>query len=219
MSEDEETTVPTMRTSPVGDPVVRGDPSIAGEVRSEAVELDPSDPASLEEAVEILRRFAATDADQRAPLGMLRGATACAVLVRGEGSYRAAADRAGEGVSVSFIRTWARVHDLPLSVRKKVATGAIAPSTAKHIARLTGADRLYLAWATIDHELTVREVRAIVGDVHDGDSVQSALETQGYSLGEVTVELPLEEYCLLRQEASLADESPGETIAALFRES
>lgn len=52
------------------------------------------------------------------------GAAVCPALVRGEGSYKAAAERAGGPVTVSFIRKWARV---------------------------AGDARLHLAWATIDH--------------------------------------------------------------------
>lgn len=216
---DDDRTVPTDRESPVGDPVIRGNPTITGPEQSEALELDPDDPESLETASEMVADFASADAGEMDSLSMLRGAAACAVLVRGEDSYRAAAERAGEGVSVSFVRTWARVHDLPRGVRRHVATGDIAPSTAKHIARLTGTTRLHLAWAVIDHDLTVREVRDVVGDVHDGKTVESALEMRGYTLGELTVELPLKEYCLLRQEASIAGKTPGETVAELFRES
>ncbi|MDF1503171.1 hypothetical protein PYV61_09465, partial [Roseisolibacter sp. H3M3-2] len=46
-------------------------------------------------------------------------AAACAALVRGVGSYKEAAERAGGGVSVAFIRKWARVHDLPQAIRRQ----------------------------------------------------------------------------------------------------
>jgi hypothetical protein len=215
--EDSDRTVSTERDSPVGDPVVRGDPSVTG--KSEAVEFDPDDPESLATATEIVESFAQAGAGQLDSLAMLRGAAACAVLVRGEGSYRAASQRTGEHVSVSFVRTWARVHDLPRSVRRHVGAGDIAPSTAKHIGRLTGTDRLHLAWAVIDHGLTVREVREIVSNVNEGESLESALAVRGYRLGQLTIELPIEEYCLLRRDSSHSGTTPGETIAELFRES
>ncbi|WP_092700010.1 DUF7119 family protein [Halovenus aranensis] len=207
--------VPTDRNSPVGDPVVRGEVT-DGE---QPVQFDPDDQESLDAAAELVGSFADTDPDDATHLSMLRGAAACAVLVRGMGSYRAAAERAGEDVTVSFIRTWARVHDLPQAVRRHVATGDIAPSTAKHIARLQGTPRLHLAWAVIDHDLSVREVRDVVGDVHDGNSLDAALEQRGYTLGEMTVTLPNRTYCLLRQEASRNGQTPGDTIAELFRKS
>jgi hypothetical protein len=215
--EDGDRTVSTERDSPVGSPVVRGDPSVTGE--SEAVEFDPDDPESLASATEIVESFAQADAGEMDSLAMLRGAAACAVLVRGEESYRAAAQRAGEHVSVSFVRTWSRVHDLPRAVRRHVGAGDIPPSTAKHIGRLTGTDRLHLAWAVIDHNLTVREVRELVSAVNDGESLESALASRGYRLGELTIELPIEEYCLLRRDSSLSGKPPGETVAELFRES
>lgn len=215
--EDGDRTVSTERDSPVGDPVVRGDPSVTG--KSEAVEFDPEDPESLAAATETVKSFAQADAGEMERLAMLRGAAACAVLVRGEESYRAASRRAGEHVSVSFVRTWARVHDLPRAVRRHVGAGDIAPSTAKHIGRLTGADRLHLAWAVLDHDLTVREVRALVSNINDGESLESALANRGYRLGQLTIDLPIEEYCLLRRESSLSGKTPGETVAELFPES
>lgn len=211
--------VPTERDSPVGTPVVRGNSAVTGREESTALQFDPDDPESLATAAEIVQSFARANPGEMDALTLLRGAAACAVLVRGEGSYKAAADRAGEDVTVSFIRTWARVHDLPRAVRRHVAAGEIVPSAAKHIARLTGTARLHLAWATMDHNLTVREVRDIVSDVRDGESVESALHTRGYQLGEITLQLPSTEYCLLRQEASLEGQSPGERVAELFRES
>ncbi|MFC7057316.1 DUF7119 family protein [Halovenus salina] len=208
--------VPTERNSPVGDPVVRAD---LRDGEQPALQFDPDDPESIDTAAELVGSFAETVSDEADHLVMLRGAAACAVLVRGTGSYRGATERAGEHVTVSFIRTWARVHDLPQAVRRHVATGDIAPSTAKHIARVQGTARLHLAWAVIDHDLTVREVRDVVGDIRDGRSVEGALEQRGYSLGELTVTLPPEEYCLLRREASLDGQRPGEEIAELFQKS
>lgn len=213
----DEPDLPTNRDSPVGTPVVRGEPELDG--AEKATDLDPESEESLDRAAQLVSEFASTDAGSVDSLAMLQGAGACAVLVRGEGSYSSAAARAGDGVSVSFVRTWARVHDLPRAVRRHVALGEIVPSAAKHIARLTGMDRLSLAWAVIDHELTVREVRAVVSDVRDGSSVESALASRGYAPGEITIQLPTEEYCLLRQEASLAGQPPGEVVADLFRES
>lgn len=217
MSDDPK--LPTDRKSPVGAPVIRGNPAITGADQSEALDLDPDDPDSLELAAEMVAEFASADAGEADSLSMLRGAAACAVLVRGEESYRDAAQRAGEGVSISFVRTWARVHDLPRSVRRHVALGDIAPSTAKHIARLTGTARLYLAWAVIDHDLTVREVRDVVSGVRDGESVEAALAAQGYTLGKLTIELSPGEYCRMRREASLAGQTPGDVVTELFRES
>jgi len=134
--------------------------------------------------------------------------------VRGEGSYTAAAERAGSEVTVSFVRKWSRVHDLPKPVRAHVAKGDIPPSAAKHIARVSGRDRLHIAWAVIDHELTVRKVRSVVSDVHDGASVADALSRQGITLGEMTIELPESVYTELRQRVSLSESDPDDVIAA-----
>ncbi|MFC7072941.1 hypothetical protein ACFQJ7_13295 [Halovenus rubra] len=209
--------LPTERNSPVGDPVVRGDPTVTGD--ADAVSFDPDDSESVATASETVDTFATADPGEMDTKAMLRGAAACAVLVRGEGSYKDAAERTGEEVGVSFVRTWARVHDLPRPVRRHVGLGDIAPSTAKHIGRLTGTDRLHLAWAAIDHDMTVREVRSVVRDVTEGTTLETALAELGYRLGEITVELPVSEYCLLRRNSSVAGQSPGETIAELFRES
>jgi len=146
----------TDRESPVGKPVIRGDPQFTGEHAHEAVEFDPDDPESLELAAETVHRFAENTAGAADNVYILRGAAACAALVRGEGSYKAAAERAGGEATVSFIRKWSRVHDLPRSIRVHVARGEIAPSAAKHIARVAGESRLLLAWAALDHDLTVR---------------------------------------------------------------
>jgi len=208
--DDSERPVRTGRESPVGEPVVRGDPELTGQQAEEAVEFDPDEQGSIERAAETVKRFAATDLGDGEQIFMLRGAAACGALVRGEGSYKAAAERAGEEVTVPFIRTWSRVHDLPRSVRRHVAVDDISPSAAKHIARLTGTDRLHLAWATLDHDLTVREVRSIASDVRDGTSIEVALARRGYTLGEIMLELPVDEYCMLRQQASLDGQSPGE---------
>ena len=209
--------VPTDRESPVGAPVIRGDAAVTGEHAREAVQFDPTDPESLAAAAETVSEFAdgSVDADN---LYMLRGAAACAALVRGVGSYKEAAERAGEEASVSFIRKWARVHDLPRSVRRQVALGAIAPTAAKHIARVGGEDRLHLAWATMDGELTVRQVRSVASAVNDGTPIERALADQGVALGTIELRLPPDVYYELRRQASLDGVEAGEIVAAALRE-
>ena len=206
-----ERSIPTDRESPVGAPVIRGDESVTGQRARDAVQFDPTDPDSLADAAETVRQFAtgATDEDH---LYMLRGAAACAALVRGEGSYKTAAEQAGDGVTVSFIRKWARVHDLPRSVRKQVALGKIAPTAAKHIARVSGESRLLLAWATLDGDLTVREVRSVASAINDGTPIEDALADHGVVLGQIEVTLSPATYRTLRQHASLDDVEPGELI-------
>ena len=201
----------TDRRSRVGEPVVRADPEITGERASDAIDFDPDDPESVERAAEVLAAFAEGEASGDY-LDMLRGAAACAALVRGVGSYRGAAERAG-GVSVSFIRTWARVHDLPQSVRRHVARGNIAPSAAKHLARVDGAARLDLAWALLDHDLTVREIRSLASRVNDGEPAREALAAAGVTLGEIELSLPVEQYRELRREASMRNVAPAEVVA------
>jgi len=149
---------------------------------------------------------------------MLRGAAACAALVRGHGSYKAAAEAAGDGVQVSFIRKWARVHDLPESVRRHVARGHIAPTAAKHIARVAGDARFDLAWAVLDADLTVREVRRAASAISDGASPEAALRTEGVAAGRLDVDLPLDVYRLLRDRASLENREPGDVIADALEE-
>ena len=209
--------VPTDRESPVGAPVIRGDAAVTGEHAREAVQFDPTNPESLAAAAETVSEFAdgSVDADN---LYMLRGAAACAALVRGVGSYKEAAERAGEEASVSFIRKWARVHDLPRSVRRQVALGAIAPTAAKHIARVGGEDRLHLAWATMDGELTVRQVRSVASAVNDGTPIERALADQGVALGTIELRLPPDVYYELRRQASLDGVEAGEIVAAALRE-
>lgn len=210
--------VPTDRESPVGEPVIRGDPSVTGEKAAEAIQFDPGDPESLELAAETVYAFSQNTAGADDNVFMLRGAAACAALVRGEGSYKAAAERAGEGVTVSFIRKWARVHDLPHSIRRHVARGEIAPTAAKHIARVSGQARLHLAFAVLDHDLTVRDVRSIASDVNGGMDVAQALAARGDRLGEVTLELPIDTYTEVRRRASVVDMSPGELLSDLIDE-
>ncbi|MCU4927012.1 hypothetical protein OB905_13665 [Halobacteria archaeon AArc-dxtr1] len=204
--------IPTDRKSPVGAPVIRGDESVAGTRAREAVQFDPDDAESLARAAETVREFAAgTGAEDH--LYMLRGAAACAALVRGEGSYKAAAKRAGGDANVSFIRKWARVHDLPRSVRRQVALGAIAPTAAKHIARVSGEYRLLLAWATLDGDLTVRQVRSVASAVNNGDPIDRALADCDVGLGTIELTLPASTYRDLRQQASLDGVPPGEVVA------
>jgi hypothetical protein len=201
------------RRSPVGEPVVRADPEVTGERAAEAVGFDPDDPESVAEAAETVARFAAGDVGDEDNVLMLRGAAACAALVRGVGSYKTAAERAGDGVSVAFIRKWARVHDLPRAIRRQVASGRIAPSAAKHVARLGGTDRYLLAWAVIDGDLTVREVRSIASAVNDGADIETAVREAGVELGHVGLRLPLDTYVELRRRASNRNVEPGEVVA------
>lgn len=203
----------TDRESPVGQPVVRGDPTFAGERARQAVQFDPDDPESLARAAEVVRAFADDTIGDADSVYMLRGAAACAALVRGEESYKAAAERADGDATVSFIRKWARVHDLPRSVRQCVAMGEIAPTAAKHIARVAGRSRFLLAWATLDGGLTVRDVRAIASDINSGADPEDALAAHGVTAGEVTLTLPPETYLDLRREASLRGVDPAVIVA------
>lgn len=203
---------PADRESPVGHPVIRGNPELTGDRAPEAVEFDPSNPESLAEAAETVRAFTENTAGAEDNIYMLRGAAACAALVRGEGSYKGAAERAGGETTISFIRKWSRVHDLPRSVRKYVATGRIAPTAAKHIARVHGEARYQLAWAVLDHDLTVRQVRSIASDVNDGQSVAQALEEQNVELGRITLSFPPATYLKLRHTAAIEDTDPATVI-------
>lgn len=209
---------PADRESPVGEPVIRGDPRVTGQRPDQATRFDPTDPESLAEAARTVRQFAENTAGGEDNVFMLRGAAACAALVRGEGSYKAAAERAGGEATVAFIRKWARVHDLPRSVRRHVALGEIAPTAAKHIARVSGEARFLLAWAALDHDLTVREVRAVASDVNDGASVETALADAGVKLGRVDVTLPPEVYRELRRQAGLDGEPPDTIVADALEE-
>ncbi|SDR37945.1 DUF7119 family protein [Natronobacterium texcoconense] len=209
--------VPTDRESPVGTPVIRGDESVTGSHAREAVQFDPDDPDSLEKAAETVREFA-TDSHGDDHLFMLRGAAACAALVRGEGSYKAAAERAGSDVTVSFIRKWARVHDLPRSVRKQVAIGEIAPTAAKHIARVGGEARLLLAWAILDGDLTVRDVRHVASATNDDTPLEHALADYDVTLGQLELTLSPTTYRDLRRRASIDDVHPGEIVTDALEE-
>ncbi|WP_181693345.1 hypothetical protein [Natronomonas sp. LN261] len=206
---------PTDRASPVGEPVIRRDPQVAGE---HAVRFDPDDPESVAEAADTVRRFASNTAGAEDNVYMLRGAAACAALVRGTGSYKTAAERVDGDATVSFIRKWARVHDLPRSIRRHVALGEIAPTAAKHIARVSGESRFLLAWAALDHGLTVREIRSIASRVNEGMSVESALDAEGIDLGQLSVSLPPEAYRELRRHAALEATDPDEVVARALEE-
>lgn len=201
------------RESPVGEPVIRRD--VAGE---RAVGFDPNDPESLQEAADTVLKFSQNTAGGDDNVYMLRGAAACAALVRGEGSYKAAAERAGGDATVAFIRKWARVHDLPRSVRRYVALGRIAPTAAKHIARVSGEARFLLAWAVLDHDMTVREVRSAASSINEGTSVDRALRAEGVELGRVTLSLPPETYRELRRVAALEDADPDDVVAEALRD-
>lgn len=209
---------PADRESPVGQPVIRGDPRITGQRPDEAVRFDPDDPDSVAEAAETVRAFAENTAGDADNVYMLRGAAACAALVRGEGSYKAAAERAGGEATVAFIRKWSRVHDLPRSIRRHVARGQIAPTAAKHIARVSGESRFLLAWAALDHDLTVRDVRSVASRINEGDSVERALrDITDEKLGRLTIDLPPSTYLELRRRASLEDTDLGGIVADALR--
>ena len=209
---------PTDRESPVGQPVVRGDETVTGQSATQAKAFDPDDAESVAEAAETVRQFAENTAGGEDNVYMLRGAAACAALVRGEGSYKAAAERAGDGVTVGFIRKWARVHDLPQSIRRYVAMGHVAPTAAKHIARVDGEERFQLAWAVLDGDLTVREVRSVASTVNDGEPVEAALVDHGVNSGELTLSLPGDTYRELRRAAALEGESPDDIVAEALDE-
>lgn len=207
--------LPTDRESPVGKPVIRANPEVAG---SQAARFDPDDAASLASAADVVGRFSENSAGDPDNVFMLRGAAACAALVRGEGSYIAAAERAGSDATVAFIRKWARVHDLPRPIRRYVAQGRIAPTAAKHIARVSGEARFMLAWAVVDNELTVREVRKTASAINDGAAVADALAEVGAELGEMTIRLPAASYLGLRREAAARGIDPSELLSDAITE-
>ncbi|WP_251341456.1 DUF7119 family protein [Haloplanus halophilus] len=204
---------PADRESPVGEPVVRADPSVTGERAEEAVGFDPDDPESVRLAADVVRSFSENTVGSEDHVYMLRGAAACAALVRGVGSYKTAAERAGGDVSVAFIRKWARVHDLPQAIRRHVARGTIAPTAAKHIARVSGDDRYALAWATLEHDLTVREIRRLASEVSDGRTVEAALDDRGLTFGRIDLTLPPDQYIELRRRASVENRDPDDLVA------
>ena len=198
--------------------MVRSDPAVTGDRAADAVGFDPDDSDSVAEAAETVGRFAGGDVGDDDNVLMLRGAAACAALVRGVGSYKEATERAGDGVSVAFIRKWARVHDLPQAIRRQVADGRIAPSAAKHVARLGGRDRYLLAWAAIDGDLTVREVRAIASAVNEGTDIETAVGEAGVELGRLQLRLPADAYVELRRRASMKNVEPGDLVADAIEE-
>lgn len=198
------------RREPVGAPVVRGDPEITGERADVATRYDPTDPDSLSEAAAEVSAFSTRTTGDA--LAMLRGAAACAALVRGEGSYKAAANRAD--VPVTFLRKWSRVHDLPIAIRRHIALGDIAPSAAQHIARVSGRARFILAWAVLDNDLTVEEVRRIASGVTAGGSIETVLTDHGITPGRCCVTLPIGTYVELRRRASRSRRSPDDIVEA-----
>jgi hypothetical protein len=204
---------PADRESPVGEPVVRADPSVTGGRATDAVGFDPEDPESVQRAADTVRSFAENTVGSEDHVYMLRGAAACAALVRGVGSYKTAAERAGGDVSVAFIRKWARVHDLPRAIRRHVARGTIAPTAAKHIARVSGDDRYALAWATLEHGLTVREIRRLASEVGDGTPVRDALDDRDLTFGRIGLTLPPDQYIELRRRASVENRDPDGLVA------
>jgi hypothetical protein len=204
---------PVDREQPVGEPVVRADPAVTGDRAERAVGFDPDDPDSVAEAADTVRAFSENTVGGADNVYMLRGAAACAALVRGVGSYKQAVERAGGDVSVSFVRKWARVHDLPQAIRRHVARGDIAPTAAKHVARVSGVDRYDLAWAVIDADLTVRQVRRIAGEVDGTTSATEALAARGIDAGGIELGLPTEVYRELRRRAAVADREPSEMVA------
>lgn len=191
---------------------------MTGESAARAKAFDPDDADSLAEAASVAGQFAENTAGSADNIYMLRGAAACAALVRGVGSYKEAAERADGDVTVAFVRKWARVHDLPQSIRRYVAMGHIAPTAAKHIARVDGEDRFQLAWAVLDGDLTVREVRAVASAVNQGASVESALEERGVTPGELSVSLPADTYRELRRAAALEGKEPDAVVAEALDE-
>jgi hypothetical protein len=193
--------------------VVRADPAVTGDRAERAVGFDPDDPDSVAEAADTVRAFSENTVGGADNVYMLRGAAACAALVRGVGSYKQAVERAGGDVSVSFVRKWARVHDLPQAIRRHVARGDIAPTAAKHVARVSGVDRYDLAWAVIDADLTVRQVRRIAGEVDNTTSATDALAARGIASGGIELGLPTEVYRELRRRAAVADREPSEMVA------
>jgi hypothetical protein len=204
---------PTDRESPVGQPVVRGDETLTG--ADDAVAFDPDDPDATAAAADTVARFAAGDLPDT-HRHVLRGAAACAALVRAEDAYTGAADRADCGVA--FVRKWARVHDLPRPIRERVASGDIPPSAAKHIARVEGDARYLLAWAVVDGDLTVRDVREAASAVTDGTTPADAIRNAGATPGKLAVSLPLDTYRDLRAHATATDTDPGDVVAAALRD-
>jgi hypothetical protein len=211
---DDADRVPTDRESPVGEPVVRGDDAVADDDQP-AIAFDPDDPDSVATAVETVGDFDAGDLPDT-PRYVLRAAAACAALVRAEDGYTAAAERAG--CSVALVRKWARVHDLPRPIRERVAHGDIPPSAAKHVARVQGDARYLLAWAVVDDDLTVREIRAAASAVADGADPADARRDQRADPGRLAVSLPVDVYRELRAHATATDRDPSDVVADALRD-
>lgn len=199
------------RREPIGTPVVRGDPEISGD-GWDAVTFDPDDSASLAVAADVIREFVLTDDTELTHLDRLRGGAACAAVVRGMGSYKRAAEWIGDPVTVAFLRKWSRVHDLPISIRRHIAKGKIAPTAAVHIARVSGDARFILAWSALDHELTVDEIRRIASDVANGEDVADALANRDIHVGRLAIELPIDTYREVHRRASLDDRTVDEVL-------
>ena len=204
---------PTDRESPVGEPVVRGDDAVANDDQP-AIAFDPDDPESVATAVETVAAFEPGELPDT-PQYVLRAAAACAALVRAEDGYTAAAERAG--CSVALVRKWARVHDLPRPIRERVAHSDIPPSAAKHAARVQGDARYLLAWAVVDDDLTVREIRAVASAVADGADPAEALRDQGADPGRIAVSLPVDVYRRLRAHATATGDDPDSIVTDALR--
>lgn len=99
-----------------------------------------------------------------------------------------------------------------------VALGEITPTAAIHIARVSGEARFLLAWVALDHNPTVREVRAVASDVNDGESVETAFPDAGVKLGRVDVTLPPDVYRELRRRAGLDGEPPDTIVTEALDE-
>jgi hypothetical protein len=91
--------------------------------------------------------------------------------------------------------------------------GHIAPTAAKHVARVAGNARFLLAFAVLDGDLTVREVRSVASAVNADTPVAEALADHGVAVGELTTALPPDVYQRLRREAALRNAEPDELVA------
>jgi hypothetical protein len=70
-----------------------------------------------------------------------------------------------------------------------------------------------VAWATLDNDLTVREVRDIVSTITDGATVEEALTAHGVTPGEITIQLEADVYRELRRRAARNNESLGAVVS------
>lgn len=210
--------VPERRASPVGKPVIRGNKEIVGEDAEDAIAFDPDDPEAVEQAIITIQRFTSEENNQHNPLDVLRCAAACATLVRSTGSYKAAAEKAGKEVTVPFIRKWSRVHDLPRAIRIQVAKGNLAPTAAKHIARVNGELRYDLTWATLEYNLSVREIRKIASKLNGSMEAEPVFEEHGINLGAIDLNLPRDLYRELRREAVYKETPVAQVIIQKLRE-